>query len=114
MGREAHEDARKRYMASVAAGAFYVLLGLFGATVGALLAAFPRELVVAIAGLALVGTIANGLATATRDETEREAAIVTFLVTASGLTLWGVGAAFWGLVAGLVVRAALSWKRPAR
>lgn len=114
MGREAHEDARKRYMASVAAGAFYVLLGLFGATVGALLAAFPRELVVAIAGLALVGTIANGLATATRDETEREAAIVTFLVTASGLTLWGVGAAFWGLVAGLVVRAAFSWKRPAR
>jgi benzoate membrane transport protein len=114
MGREAHEDARRRYMASVAAGAFYVLLGLFGATVGALLAAFPRELVVAIAGLALVGTIANGLATAAKDEAEREAAIVTFLVTASGLTLWGVGAAFWGLVAGLVVRAVFSWKRPAR
>ncbi|HEX8697640.1 MAG TPA: benzoate/H(+) symporter BenE family transporter [Myxococcaceae bacterium] len=114
MGREAHEDPRRRYMASVAAGAFYVLLGLFGATVGALLAAFPRELVVAIAGLALVGTIANGLAAAAREESEREAAIVTFLVTASGLTLWGVGAAFWGLVAGLVVRAVFSWKRPAR
>jgi benzoate membrane transport protein len=114
MGREAHEDARRRYVAAVAAGAFYVLLGLFGATVGALLAAFPRELVVAIAGLALVGTIGNGLAIAAREETEREAAIVTFLVTASGLTLWGVGAAFWGLVAGLAVRAGLSWKRPAR
>jgi benzoate membrane transport protein len=114
MGREAHEDARRRYVAAVAAGAFYVLLGLFGATVGALLAAFPRELVVAIAGLALVGTIGNGLAIASKDETEREAAIVTFLVTASGLTLWGVGAAFWGLVAGLVVRAGLSWKRPVR
>jgi benzoate membrane transport protein len=114
MGREAHEDARRRYVAAVAAGAFYVLLGLFGATVGALLAAFPRELVVAIAGLALVGTIGNGLAIAAKDETEREAAIVTFLVTASGLTLWGVGAAFWGLVAGLVVRTGLSWKRPVR
>jgi benzoate membrane transport protein len=114
MGREAHEDTRRRYVASVAAGAFYVLLGLFGATVGALLAAFPRELVVAIAGLALVGTIANGLAAAAREEAEREAAIVTFLVTASGLTLWGVGAAFWGLVAGVLVRAVFSWKRPAR
>jgi benzoate membrane transport protein len=113
MGRDAHEDARRRYVAAVAAGAFYVLLGLFGATVGALLAAFPRELVVAIAGLALVGTIGNGLATAAREESEREAAIVTFLVTASGLTLWGVGAAFWGLVAGLVVRAVVSWRRPA-
>ncbi len=112
MGREAHEDARRRYVAAVAAGGFYVLLGLFGATVGALLAAFPRELVVAIAGLALVGTIGNGLAIAAKDEAEREAAIVTFLVTASGLTLWGVGAAFWGLVAGLVVRTGLSWKRP--
>jgi benzoate membrane transport protein len=114
MGREAHEDARRRYVAAVAAGGFYVLLGLFGATVGALLAAFPRELVVAIAGLALVGTIGNGLAIAAKDEAEREAAIVTFLVTASGLTLWGVGAAFWGLVAGLVVRTGLSWKRPVR
>jgi benzoate membrane transport protein len=113
MGREAHEDPRRRYVASIAAGAFYVLLGLFGATVGALLAAFPRELVVAIAGLALVGTIGNGLATAASDETEREAAIVTFLVTASGLTLWGVGAAFWGLVAGLLVRAVVSWRRSA-
>jgi benzoate membrane transport protein len=114
MGREAHEDARRRYVAAIAAGAFYMLLGLFGATVGALLAAFPRELVVAIAGLALVGTIANGFATAAKDEMEREAAIVTFLVTASGLSPWGVGAAFWGLMAGLIVRAVISWKRPVR
>lgn len=113
MGREAHEDARRRYVAAVVAGALYVLLGLFGGTVGALLAAFPRELVVAIAGLALVGTIGNGLATATKDETDREAAIVTFLVTASGLTLWGVGAAFWGIVAGILVRSVVSWRRPA-
>jgi benzoate membrane transport protein len=100
MGREAHEDPRRRYMAAVAAGAFYLVTGVFGATVGALFAAFPRELVMAVAGLALVNTIGSGLAAAARDERDREPALVTFLVTASGLSLFGVGSAFWGLVAG--------------
>jgi benzoate membrane transport protein len=100
MGREAHEDPAKRYVAAVAAGFFYFLIGLFGATVGAVFAAFPRELVVAIAGLALFGTIANGLAAALSDAAEREPALVTFLVTASGVSLFGVGSAFWGLIAG--------------
>jgi len=100
MGREAHEDATRRYVASVATGFFYVLIGLFGATVGALFAAFPHELVAAIAGLALIGTIGNGLAAAMAAERNREAALITFLVTASGVTLFGVGSAFWGLVAG--------------
>ena len=100
MGREAHEDPDRRYVAAIAAGFFYLLVGLFGGTVGALFAAFPQELVLAIAGLALLGTIGNGLATALGQEKEREAALITFLVTASGLSLWGIGAAFWGLVAG--------------
>lgn len=100
MGREAHEDPAKRYMAAIAAGGFYLLVGLFGSTVGALFAAFPKELVLAIAGLALLGTIGNGLATALTHEKEREPALITFLVTASGVTLFGVGSAFWGLVAG--------------
>nr|WP_277882478.1 benzoate/H(+) symporter BenE family transporter [Pseudanabaena sp. FACHB-2040] len=100
MGREAHEDPARRYVAAVAAGGFYLLVGLFGATVGAVFAAFPQELVLAIAGLALLGTIGNGLATALSQEKEREPALITFLVTASGLTLWGIGSAFWGLVAG--------------
>ena len=100
MGREAHEDPDKRYTAAVAAGGFYLLIGLFGATVAAVFAAFPKELVSAIAGLALLGTIGNGLAAALSQEKEREPALVTFLVTASGVTLFGVGAAFWGLVAG--------------
>lgn len=99
-GREAHEDPAKRYWASVFAGGFYLLVGLFGATVGALFAAFPRELVLALAGLALFGTIGAGLATAMKDESQREPALITFLVTASGLTLGGVGSAFWGVVAG--------------
>ena len=101
MGREVHEDPARRYVAAVAAGAFYVVLGLFGATVGALFAAFPRELVMAVAGLALLGTIASGLTAALRDDAQREPALITFLVTASGVTLLGVGSAFWGLVAGL-------------
>lgn len=109
MGREAHEDPARRYVASVAAGVFYLLVGLFGATVAALFAAFPKALIVAIAGLALLGTIGNSLANALREETDREAALVTFLVTASGLSLFGIGSAFWGLVAGVVTL--LAWRR---
>ncbi|HKB83303.1 MAG TPA: benzoate/H(+) symporter BenE family transporter [Burkholderiales bacterium] len=100
MGREAHEDSRRRYIAAVSAGFFYILIGLFGATVGALFAAFPRELIIAIAGLALIGTIGNGLAAALSNERDREPALVTFLVAASGVTLFGIGSAFWGLIAG--------------
>ena len=102
MGREAHEDAARRYVAAIAAGVFYVVVGLFGATVAALFAAFPKELILAIAGIALLGTIGNSLAAALRDEAEREPALVTFLVTASGLSLAGIGSAFWGLLAGVV------------
>lgn len=111
MGREAHEDPARRYLASVFAGVFYLLVGLFGATVGALFAAFPRELVLAIAGLALFGTIGGGLATAMKDEAQREPALVTFLVTASGLSLGGIGSAFWGVVAGGLALAMLDWRR---
>jgi benzoate membrane transport protein len=100
MGREAHEDPNRRYVAAVSAGFFYLLVGVFGATVAALFAAFPKELILVIAGLALFGTIGSGLASALANEQEREPALVTFLVTASGVALAGVGSAFWGLVAG--------------
>lgn len=111
MGREAHEDKDKRYVAAVAAGVFYVIVGLFGATVAALFAAFPKELVLALAGLALINTIGNGLLAAVKDEAQREPALITFLVTASGLTLFGIGSAFWGLVAGGLAYVALNWRR---
>lgn len=100
MGREAHEDPGKRYTAAVSCGAIYVVIGLFGAAVTGVLTAFPRELVIAIAGFALLGSIGGGLAAALKDEHHREAALVTFLVTLSGVTLWGIGSAFWGVVAG--------------
>jgi benzoate membrane transport protein len=106
LGREAHAELPRRYVAAVSAGVFYLLIGIFGATVGALFAAFPPELVLALAGLALLGTIGNGLATAVEREAEREPAIITFLVTASGVSLLGVGSAFWGIVAGGLALAA--------
>jgi benzoate membrane transport protein len=100
MGREAHEDPARRYTAAVCCGALYVLIGVFGAAVTGLLTAFPKELVAAIAGLAQLGTIGNGLPTALRDEPHREAALITFLVTLSGVAIAGIGSAFWGVVAG--------------
>jgi benzoate membrane transport protein len=111
MGREAHEDPAQRWKASAAAGVFYIVVGLLGGAVVALIAAFPKALVLAVAGLALLGTIGAGLATAMKDEHEREAALITFVVTASGLTLWGVGSAFWGVVAGALALAMARWQR---
>ncbi|GDX56493.1 benzoate transporter [Comamonadaceae bacterium] len=100
MGPESHPDRQRRYTAAVVCGAIYVLIGLFGAAIVAALTAFPQELIAAIAGLALLGTIANALHVALRDEAHREAALITFLVTLSGVVIGGVGAAFWGVLAG--------------
>jgi benzoate membrane transport protein len=100
MGPEAHEDPKKRYTAAVSCGAIYTVLGLFGAVIAGLLTAFPKELVAVIAGLALLGSIGNGLAVAVKDESHREAALITFLVTLSGVVIAGIGSAFWGVVAG--------------
>jgi benzoate membrane transport protein len=110
MGREAHEDKGRRYMAAVACGLIYCVIGLFGAAVTGVLTAFPRELVVAIAGLALLGTIGNGLAAALKEDAHREAALITFLVTLSGLSLWGIGSAFWGVVAGALALFVQQWR----
>ena len=111
MGPEAHEDRSRRYTAAVCCGALYVSIGLFGAVITGLLTAFPKELVVAIAGLALLGTIGNGLAAALRDESHREAALITFLVTLSGVVVAGVGSAFWGVVAGSIALFVQQYRR---
>lgn len=114
MGPEAHENPERRYTAAVSCGAIYVVIGIFGAVVTGLLTAFPKELVVAIAGLALLGTIGNGLSVALRDEGHREAALITFLVTLSGVVIAGVGSAFWGVVAGSLALFVQQYaKRPA-
>ena len=111
MGPEAHADRNRRYTAAVACGAIYVAIGLFGAVITGLLTAFPKELVVAIAGLALLGTIGNGLAAALRDESHREAALITFLVTLSGVVIVGVGSAFWGVAAGSIALFVQQYRR---
>ncbi|MPM32407.1 Inner membrane protein YdcO [bioreactor metagenome] len=102
MGPEAHPDPAKRYTAAASCGIIYILIGIFGAVVTGLLIAFPKELVMGIAGLALLGSIGGGLANAVREEAHREAALITFLVTLSGVTIAGIGSAFWGVVAGSV------------
>lgn len=100
MGPEAHAHPERRYTAAVSCGAIYVVIGLFGAAITGVLTAFPKELVAAIAGLALLGTIGGALSAALRHEPHREAAIITFLVALSGVVVAGVGSAFWGVVAG--------------
>ncbi|MBU1309564.1 MAG: benzoate/H(+) symporter BenE family transporter [Gammaproteobacteria bacterium] len=99
-GPEAHPDKDKRYIAGIAAGVCYLLAGLAGATVVALFSAFPKEMIAALAGLALLGTIGANLAVATAEGEHREAAVITLLVTASGVSFFGIAAAFWGIVAG--------------
>ncbi|MGO5000382.1 benzoate/H(+) symporter BenE family transporter [Oceanisphaera sp. W20_SRM_FM3] len=103
MGKEVDADPKQRYKAAVWAGVFYLLMGLFGATVVGLFAALPAELVMAIAGLALLGTIGSSLSVALSHERERDAALLTFMITASGVALFGIGSAFWGLVVGGIV-----------
>lgn len=97
---EAHPDAAKRWLAAAAAGVFYLLAGIFGSSITGVMAALPASGIQMLAGLALLGTISGSLYQALSHESERDAAVVTFLATASGLTLWGVGSAFWGLIAG--------------
>ena len=100
-GPEAHADADKRYLAGLSTGGCYLLLGIFSGVIASLFSAFPAEFILALAGLALLSTITNSLHTAMADGAAREAAAITFVVTASGLNLFGIGAAFWGLVAGV-------------
>ncbi|WP_435953540.1 benzoate/H(+) symporter BenE family transporter [Dryocola sp. BD626] len=112
-GSEAHPDPAKRWLAAASAGVFYLLAGAFGGSISALLTALPLAFIHTLAGLALLSTIAGSLHQALINERDRDAAIVTFLVTASGVTLAGIGSAFWGLVAGGICYAVFSLARRA-
>ena len=100
LGPDAHPDQTKRYTAAISAGLFYLLVGLLGASVAALLAALPVALIACLAGIALLGTLGSALATAMAVEEQRDAALMAFLITASGVQLMGIGSAFWGLIGG--------------
>jgi len=101
-GRESHEEAAKRYIAGLACGVFYVLVGVFGTTLATLFVVLPPTFITTLAGLALLGAIGGSLATALVDLRGRETALITFLATAANITLLGLGGAFWGLAAGLL------------
>ncbi|MGE7093265.1 benzoate/H(+) symporter BenE family transporter [Lysinibacillus sp. NPDC048646] len=101
-GKDAHEDSTKRYIAGIACGIFYIIVGIFGVTLAALFLILPATFIATLAGLALLGTIGSSLANALTNPNGRETALITFLATAANVTLLGVGGAFWGLVAGLV------------
>lgn len=108
---ESEPDPAKRYASSIVSGILYILLGLFGTTIFAFFAGFPKLLVDVVAGLALTGTIVSGLATATADPKGRDAGIAAFFITVSGITLLGIAAPFWGLVFGIGIHALLNKRK---
>jgi len=112
-GKDAHEDPARRYVAGIANGAFYLLGGTFAGTIVLLFDALPHAFVAILAGLALIGAILSNVVEAMSQEDHREAAVITFLATASGMTLWGLGSAFWGIVIGGVAWLVLHHRRPA-
>ena len=103
-GEEAHADPKRRYIAGVSCGIFYILAAFGAGALSMIFASLPKEWVVTLCGVALFGAIAAGLRTAFSDESQRDPALITFLVTASGMTLFGLGAAFWGIVAGVLAQ----------
>lgn len=110
MGPEAHPDRNRRYVAAVISGGIYILIGLFAGTVTSLFAAFPKEMISAIAGFALLGTVASGLEKALAEPHQKEAAFVTFIIAASGVTAFGISSAFWALIIGLAKQYLMDYK----
>lgn len=113
-GKEAHEEPSRRWIAGIAAGVFYILVGVFGVTLAAVFMAFPATFITTLAGLALLGTIGGSLANALANAKTREASLITFLAAAANISMLGIGGAFWGLVIGLVAHAVLNGQWPRR
>lgn len=109
-GPDAHPDKDRRYWAAIVAGIFYIFIGLTAGMVTVLVTLVPVILVEAVAGLALLGALAAALVAAFRDMENRESAAITFVFSASGIAFFGVGGAFWGLLAG----AAMYWVQARR
>lgn len=112
-GPESHSNPKQRYVAGIACGLSYLLVGVFGATLVGLFISLPKSLIAVVAGLALFGAIISGLSQAMAEEKQREASLATLLITVSGLSLFGIGSAFWGLAGGLLVDRVLNEKLPA-
>ena len=113
-GKEASEDPSRRWIAGVAAGVFYILVGIFGVTLAAVFMALPATFITTLAGLALLGTIGASLASAMAEVKSREASLITFLASAANITLLEIGGAFWGLLIGLAAYVLLNGRLPRR
>lgn len=110
-GKQAHEDPGKRWIAGIAAGVCYLLVGVFGVTLAAVFMALPAAFITTLAGLALLGTIGASLASAMAEPRTREASLITFLAAAANINFMGVGGAFWGLLIGLIAYGVLGgWR----
>jgi benzoate membrane transport protein len=107
---EAGSDPTARYKSTIFAGICWFAIGIFGSTIVALFSAFPKALVISIAGLALFSSIGSSLKIALDEASQREPAIITLLISASGISIFGVGGAFWGLLAGIVCSIVLNWR----
>lgn len=102
MGKDAHELKEKRYIAGIANGIFYILGGLFAGSIVMLFSLLPKELVAALAGLALLGAIATNISVAMKNDRQRDAALITFLATTSGMHFLGLSSVFWGICIGVI------------
>src|SRR5690606_25761449 len=110
LGKDAHELKEKRYIAGIANGIFYILGGLFAGSIVMLFSLMPRELIAALAGLALLGAVATNMSVAMGTESQRDAALITFLATASGMQFLGLSSVVWGICIGFVAHFVLSQK----
>lgn len=108
MGKDAHELKEKRYIAGIANGIFYILGGLFAGSIVMLFSLLPKELVAALAGLALLGAIGTNITVAMKSDAHRDAALITFLATASGMHFLGLSSVFWGICIGVIAHLVLS------
>ncbi|MBP3944605.1 benzoate/H(+) symporter BenE [Psychrobacter sp. K31L] len=110
-GKDAHELKEKRYIAGVANGIFYLLGGLLAGSIVMVFSLLPKELVAALAGLALIGAISTNITIAMKDDSQRDAALITFLATASGMSFLGLSSVFWGILIGMIAYYVLTKKR---
>ena len=109
-GKDAHELKEKRYIAGVANGIFYLLGGLFASSIVLVFSLLPKELIAALAGLALIGAISANITVAMKDDSQRESALITFLATASGMQFLGLSSVFWGICIGMIAHYVLTKK----
>jgi len=110
-GPDAHPDPSRRWLVGVIYGGLYLVVALFAAPLAGLFIAMPPAALAVLTGLALIGPLTGALTGAMAEPTDREAAVIAFAATASGVALFGIGSAFWGLLAGFVALAALRWRR---